>query len=175
MLSTKDDRQSKRIAELEKETNETKRKLSHALKHIEDLEQIVQFKTREAQQIAEDIQTVTKENQFLNTELIKISQEAECYKSMNNDLSLKEKKGQQTLRSIEMEKTDILNAYKKLAIDNERLNEGMKVAIHENQDIFGKAQLIDQDNCMLRNQLAENQAAAENYIAEISMRYCLTS
>lgn len=75
---------------------------------IEHQNQIVQVKVTEAAELTEDIQTLTRENKFVNNEFTKATQANEFLKRQNEQLQDQERLAQQSVRALEMEKQDVL-------------------------------------------------------------------
>ena len=75
---------------------------------IEHQNQIVQVKVTEAAELTEDIQTLTRENKFVNNEFTKATQANEFLKRQNEQLQDQERLAHQSVRALEMEKQDVL-------------------------------------------------------------------
>ena len=75
---------------------------------IEHQNQIVQVKVTEAAELTEDIQTLTRENKFVNNEFTKATQANEFLKRQNEQLQDQGRLAQQSVRALEMEKQDVL-------------------------------------------------------------------
>jgi FtsZ-binding cell division protein ZapB len=73
----------------------------------------------------EDIQTLTRENKFVNTEFSKATQANEYLKRHSEELSDRERLAQQSLRALELEKHDVLTNYRQACLENERLTQSL--------------------------------------------------
>ena len=70
------------------------------------------MKAQEVAELTEDIQTLTRENRFVNQEFGKSSHANEMLKTQNTEIVDKERRAQQTVRALEIEKEDILANYR---------------------------------------------------------------
>jgi hypothetical protein len=86
--------------------------------------------------LTEDIQTLTRENRFVNQEFGKSSHANELLKNQNNELVDRERRAQQSQRALELEKEDILANYKDACLQVERLNQTVETLSHENKDLY---------------------------------------
>lgn len=100
--------------------------------------QIIQVKTTEANELTEDIQTLTRENKFVNSEFAKVSQANEYLKRQNEQLQDQERLAQQSVRALEMEKQDVLQNYRDSCAENERAQETMKQMGDEHNKLYQK-------------------------------------
>ncbi len=67
-----------------------------------------QLREQETRELQEDIQTLTRENKFVNSEFGKTAQAADYLKKTTDELTNRERHATQALRAMEMEKEDIL-------------------------------------------------------------------
>ena len=86
--------------------------------------------------MTEDIQTLTRENRFVNQEFGKSSHANELLKNQNNEIVDRERRAQQSQRALELEKEDILANYKDACLQVERLNQTVETLSHENKDLY---------------------------------------
>jgi hypothetical protein len=86
--------------------------------------------------LTEDIQTLTRENRFVNQEFGKSSHANELLKQQNSELIDKERRSQQMTRALEIEKEDILANYRDAALQIERLEHTVETISAENKDLF---------------------------------------
>ena len=61
----------RRIQERDGELRELKHKLGKATSQVEDMRTQLHIKEHEVAELSEDLQTLTRENQFTNNELVK--------------------------------------------------------------------------------------------------------
>ena len=90
--------------------------------------------------MTEDIQTLTRENRFVNQEFGKSSHANDMLKTQNNELLDKEKRAQQTVRALEIEKEDILANYRDACLQVERLEHTVETVSAENKDLYAEVQ-----------------------------------
>jgi short-subunit dehydrogenase len=93
---------------------------------LQEQTEYAQAKTHECQELAEDIQTLTRENKFVNTEFSKATQANDFLRKHAEELADRERLAQQSLRALELEKHDVLTNYRNACLENERLNEGIQ-------------------------------------------------
>lgn len=122
----KEDRFQRRLIERENEIKSLRLELQHLREQLDEQVQIVQVKSQECAELVEDIQTLTRENKFVNSEFQKASQANEYLRKANEELADRERHAQQALRALEMEKSDILSNYRNVCIENERLQESVQ-------------------------------------------------
>ena len=87
---------------------------------------MAQAKGAECSELAEDIQTLTRENKFVNTEFSKATQANEYLRKHAEDLADRERLAQQSLRALELEKHDVLTNYRSACLESERLQEAVQ-------------------------------------------------
>ena len=87
--------------------------------------QLSQAKTAEVQELIEDIQTLTRENKYVNSEFSKATQANEYLRKHAEELADRERAAQQSLRALELEKHDVLTNYRQACLESERLNEAV--------------------------------------------------
>ena len=90
--------------------------------------------------MTEDIQTLTRENRFVNQEFGKSSHANELLKTQSSELVDQERRAQQTSRALEIEKENILANYRDSALQNERLEHTVETLSGENKELFGQVQ-----------------------------------
>ncbi len=73
------------------------------------------------QELVEDIQTLTRENKFVNAEFTKATSANEYLRKHAEELQDRERLAQQSLRALELEKHDVLTNYRQACLENERL------------------------------------------------------
>lgn len=102
--------------------------------------QLAQLKAQEVAEITEDIQTLTRENRFVNQEFGKSSHANELLQAQSAELVDKERRAQQTTRALEIEKEDILANYRDSCLQVERLEHTVETISQENKDLFAQVQ-----------------------------------
>lgn len=71
VITGKEDSINRRLLEREQEIKTLRQELTHVRQQLEDATQLAQAKSAEVAELAEDIQTLTRENKFVNTEFAK--------------------------------------------------------------------------------------------------------
>lgn len=79
---------------------------------LDEQSQLSQAKTAEVQELIEDIQTLTRENKYVNSEFSKATQANEYLRKHAEELADRERAAQQSLRALELEKHDVLTNYR---------------------------------------------------------------
>ena len=92
---------------------------------LADQAALAQAKATEVQEMLEDIQTLTRENKYVNSEFSKATQANEYLRKHAEEVSERERAAQQSLRALEMEKHDVLTNYRQSCLEAERLNEAL--------------------------------------------------
>ena len=100
--------------------------------------QLAQLKAQEVAELTEDIQTLTRENRFVNQEFGKSSHANELLKTQNVEIIDKERRAQQTTRALEIEKEDILANYRDSCLQVERLENTVETLSAENKELFSQ-------------------------------------
>lgn len=144
-LTSNEDIYQKRIVERENEIRELGQKLTETSKELEDTKETLFYKNQELESLANDVQVLTKENQCVNAELVKLNQAREKLKEMTEGMQKKEKTAQQTLRATELEREDILNSYKTVCEENERLHENANTLANENKEMLARLQELEKE------------------------------
>lgn len=153
--------------ERENEIRDLTNELNMTSKELEDAKLLLYHNSKEKDQMHEDIQALTKENQHINAELIKLSQAKDTLREMNEDLLNRDKMTSQQVRASQIEKEDFLYNYKKVCLDNERIMENMKSLSNENKEMFSKIQLLEQEIYGLQLKLNTAQQNEKKYISQI--------
>ena len=118
-------------------------------------------------ELAEDLQTLTRENRFVNQEFGKSSHANELLKTQTAELADKERRGQQMVRALEIEKEDILANYRDSCLQVERLEHTVETLSAENRDLFSQVNSTQKEVGGASYQITELQQKEENYIQEI--------
>ena len=125
------------------------------------------MKTTEVNELTEDIQTLSRENKFVNGEFAKSTQANEFLKRQNEQLQDQERLGQQSVRALEMEKQDILQNYRDSCVENERHQEAIKQITDEHNKLYQKCLDMEKNAGGNTFFIKELQQKEQNYIAEI--------
>lgn len=104
VIAGKEDDFQRRLFERENEIKLLRQENQNFREQIEHQNQIIQVKATEAAELTEDIQTLTRENKFVNNEFTKATQANEFLKRQNEQLQDQERLAQQSVRALEMEK-----------------------------------------------------------------------
>ena len=108
----KEDNNQRKLFEREQEIKTLRNECQSLREQVDQQTQIAQLKAQEVAELTEDIQTLTRENRFVNQEFGKSSHANELLKSQNTEIIDKERRAQQTVRALEIEKEDILANYR---------------------------------------------------------------
>jgi len=136
VISGKEDNYQRRLYEREQEIKELKRELQETRQNLQEQTEIANIKANEAAELLEDIQTLTRENKYVNQEFGKTTQTADHYRKANEELANRERHAQQQLRAVELEKEDILKTYRNTCSENERLVSNLDQMANENRDLY---------------------------------------
>ena len=145
MISGKEDNIQRRLFEREQEIKTLRAELQHARQSLEDQSQLAQCKAQECAELAEDIQTLTRENKFVNTEFTKASQANEYLRKHAEELVDRERIAQQSLRAVELEKHDVLTNYRQACLENERLSEAVQQLNAESKETYSRLQACEKE------------------------------
>ncbi len=112
VVTGKEDTIQRRLFERENEIKSLRQEVAHLRQQLEEQSQLAQIKASECSELIEDIQTLTRENKFVNNEFSKASQANEYLRKHAEDLTERERAAQQSLRALELEKHDVLTNYR---------------------------------------------------------------
>lgn len=112
----KEDANQRKMFEREQEIKTLRQECQCMKEQVDQQTQLAQLKAQEVAELTEDIQTLTRENRFVNQEFGKSSHANELIKTQNAELIEKERRAQQTARALEIEKEDILANYRDATI-----------------------------------------------------------
>lgn len=87
----KEDTIQRRLMEREAEIKTLRNEVAHARHQFEETSQLAQVKNAEVQELVEDIQTLTRENKFVNTEFTKATQANEYLRKHAEELQDRER------------------------------------------------------------------------------------
>ena len=167
VISGKEDGIQRRLFDRENEIKSLRQEVTHLRAQLEEATQIAQAKSVECQEFVEDIQTLTRENKFVNTEFAKATQANEQLRKHAEELIDRERLAQQSLRALELEKHDVLTNYRSACLESERLQEAVQQLSVENKTVFVQAQALEKEvyGCQMR--LREVEQREQNCVSEI--------
>ena len=138
MVVGKDDNNQRKLFEREQEIKMLRQECQNYKESAEQQTQLAQLKAQEVAELTEDIQTLTRENRFVNQEFGKSSHANELLKTQNTEIIDKERRAQQTTRALEIEKEDILANYRDSCLQVERLENTVETLSAENKELFAQ-------------------------------------
>ena len=138
MVVGKDDNNQRKLFEREQEIKMLRQECQNYKESAEQQTQLAQLKAQEVAELTEDIQTLTRENRFVNQEFGKSSHANELLKTQNAEIIDKERRAQQTTRALEIEKEDILANYRDSCLQVERLENTVETLSAENKELFAQ-------------------------------------
>ena len=138
MVVGKDDNNQRKLFEREQEIKMLRQECQNYKESAEQQTQLAQLKAQEVAELTEDIQTLTRENRFVNQEFGKSSHANELLKTQNVEIIDKERRAQQTTRALEIEKEDILANYRDSCLQVERLENTVETLSAENKELFSQ-------------------------------------
>lgn len=167
VVSSKEDDFQRRLFEREQEIKGLREENQHFREQVEHQSQIIQVKSTETGELTEDIQTLARENKFVNSEFTKATQANEFLKRQCEQLQDQERLAQQSVRALEMEKQDVLQNYRDSCAENERHQDTIKQMQGEQNELYRK--YLDLEKSMGGSSFAikELRQKEQNYIAEI--------
>lgn len=123
MISSKEESYSKRLQERDNEVANLKHRLRQATTELEDLHRNEAMRNMDNDWLVQDIQTITRENQFVKDELKKASDERDFFKEQTENSNGERMHLYQTIRATEIDKDDIQQSYKEVCFENQRFKE----------------------------------------------------
>lgn len=132
----KEDNLNRKLYEREQEIKHLKSDLTSLREQLDQQTQLAQLKAQEVAELTEDIQTLTRENRFVNQEFGKSAHANELLKKQNSELSERERRAHQAQRAIELEKEDILGNYRDANLQIEQLTQTLETVTTENRDLY---------------------------------------
>jgi len=136
VVAGKEDDFQRRLFERENEIKSLRQENQAYREQMEHHSEIINVKSTETSELTEDIQTLTRENKFVNSEFSKATQANEFLKRQNEQLQDQERLGQQSVRALEMEKQDILQNYRDSCVENERHQETIKQLTEDHNKLY---------------------------------------
>ena len=144
-ISGKEEGYERRLQEREKEIDELKRQLSILNKELYNVKEIDSIKSHDSNQLANDVETLTRENKIIKEQLIKISEEKEYFRIELENSAGRIKQLQQNVRSMQIEKNDLSASFKENCSENQRLQDGLSNINYDNKDFINKIQALEKD------------------------------
>jgi len=114
VIASKEESYERRLIEREKEIDELKKQLNILNKELYDMREMESIKAHDTNQLSNDVETLTRENQLVKEQLIKVSEEKEYFRIEYENITGRAKQLQQNVRSVEIEKSDIQTSYKEV-------------------------------------------------------------
>jgi len=162
------DRHIARVQELEAQIRELgkKNKLQH--EEITELRTLSELKDTDMQKMTADINLLTRENESLRQTNIGLTQEKERLREALETMTNQEKIANQKLRQAELERDDILNNYRGVCLENERLKRNIDEFSGDNQQYFKKLKDYEREINLLKAQIQQLEIKENQYLNEIS-------
>lgn len=167
IIASKEESYERRLQEREKEIEELKKHLKSINKELHDLREMDNIKTHDTNQLANDVEILTRENQAVKEQLMKLSDEKEYFKVELDNLTGRNKQLQQNIRAIEIEKGDIQTSYKEVCAENQRLKESVNSMNYRNKDSSGKAQELERNLKAAHMAIRQFEEREEQMVYEI--------
>ena len=167
-LSSKEVNSVKRLDEKDFSIKKLVEKCKHLESELDETRAAYSMQARQIQEMNEHLIAITKENQYVNDELMKTTHEKENLKKFFEDKSRNERLSQQLTRSVEREKEDLLLTYKKACEENDRLNLAVSAITMEQRETYGKLQACEQELLNAQNHIAQQDHAIFNLQQEIN-------
>lgn len=110
----KEESYERRLTEREREIEELKKYIQSINQELHDLKEVDNIKTYDTNQLANDVDILTRENQVVKEQLMKVSEEKEYFRIELENVQRRAKELQQNMRALELEKADIQTSYKEV-------------------------------------------------------------
>ena len=157
----------RRLQEREKEIEELKKHINNMTKDIHDMKEMDNIKTHDTNQLANDVEILTRENQVVKEQLMKVSEEKEYFKIEYENNQGRYKQMQQNARALEMEKADIETSYKEVCSENQRFKESFDQMNYHNRDSDGRIHSLEKELHGLRMALQTMEEKEQQMILEL--------
>lgn len=164
----KDNNFSKRIDERENQLRKLTEKCQYLEAELEEARAGYAQNVRQVQEFQEHIVAITKENQYVNEQLMKMNQEKESIRQSYEDRAKSERMATQMMRSGEREKEDLILTYKKACEENDRLNQSINAITIEQRDTYAKLQACEQELINSQQHISQQEHALFTYQQEIN-------
>ena len=158
----------KRLEERDFQIKKLGEKCKHMESELEEIRMAYSQQSRQIQELNEHVVAITKENQYVNDQLMKTSHEKETLKKYYEDKSRNERLTQQVARSVEREKEDLLLTYKKACEENERLNHAISALNIDQRETYAKLQACEQELVNAQNHIGQQDHAIFGLQQEIN-------
>ena len=168
-ISSKEEGYERRLQEREKEIDELKRQLSMLNKELYDMKEMDNIKSHDSSQLANDVETLTRENQIVKEQLIKLSEEKEYFRIEFENSAGRIKQLQQNIRSIQIEKDDLSSNFKETCSENQRLQDGLSNINIDNKDLINKIQTLEKDLNQANMAMHQYEEKQEQMLYDIQM------
>lgn len=167
-FQSKENNSLKRLDERDFQIKKLGEKCRHMESELEEIRTAYAQQSRQVQELNEHLISITKENQYVNDQLMKTTHEKENLKKYYEDKSRNERATQQLARSFEREKDDLLLTYKKACEENERLNQAILAVTSEQRDTYAKLQACEQELVNAQNHISQQDHAIFNLQQELN-------
>lgn len=167
-LQQKEASYNKRIEEKDFQIKKLGEKCKHLESELEEVRSVCTQQSRNIQELNEHLVAITKENQYVNDQLMKTSYEKDNLKKYYEDKSRNERSSQQLARAMEREKEDILITYKKACEENERMTQALAAMTGEQRETYVKLQACEQELVNAQSHIAQQEHEIFNLNQELS-------
>lgn len=167
-LYNKEATSGKKLEEKDFQIKKLGEKCRHMESELEEIRGAYSQQSRQIQELNEHVVAITKENQYVNDQLMKTTHEKENLKKFYEDKTRNERASQQFARSVEREKEDLLLTYKKACEENDRLNQAISAMNIEQRETYAKLQACEQELVNAQNHIAQQDHGLFSLQQEIS-------
>jgi chromosome segregation ATPase len=167
-LQSKDSTSYKRLEEKDFQIKKLTEKSKHLESELEELRVGITSQARQVQELNEHLVALTKENSYVNEQLMKATHEKENLRKFYDDKSRNERLTQQLARSVEREKEDLLLTYKKACEENERLTQAVSAISGEQRETYTKLQACEQELVNAQSHIAMQEHEIFNLQQEVN-------
>ena len=169
--STKEADYNQRLLEREGEIRDLRAHVNHLQKDLEDTKEALYLRKKEVEELSADVRALSRENEIVNGELSRITRTSNQLKEQHEEISSKERAQMHQLRAHELEKEDILDSYKKVCIECERMKENLTSLNSQQKELLARNNLLEQeldgkDKIAMRLEEGENRAKSQAQILE---------
>jgi len=134
---------------------------------LDELKKYEMIWASDSEQLIRDLETLTRENQFVKDELKKASDERDYFRLEAENNGGEKLHLIQSLRSVEIDKEDIQNSYKEVCQENLRLWEVNTQLNVDNRDIFAWLQQAEEEVTKLTYTVWQVVDKEQSYKSEI--------
>jgi len=145
LISGKEEGLQRRLDEREAELQELTTRNCQILSEVEDLRKNETIRGSDNERLINDIQTVTKENQFVKNELKKAADERDHYRNQMERAAGDAKHFEQSVRAVEIDKQDVQSSYKEVCHENMRLKDANSKLGFENKEVVAQLATAEQE------------------------------